>query len=381
MVLDVRFLAVARCLCAAGLGLCLLAQGADRTWTRVRSSHFEVYSQAGADSARAALLWFERLRAFFERSGVKLDDGTPVRVIGFASVREYDAYRLRPTADAYYIGTERRDTIVMPTLDIVEFPVAAHEYAHLVLHASGVQLAPWLSEGLAEYFSTVRISNRECQVGGSIAKYLRILQERRWLPLPQLLTMPEDSAVRQSRAGATLFYAESWALVDMLLESPRYRSRFAESIAELHSSAVDTRVIASDLRAWVNGPKTSPVELPGVVLSGLKIESESLTAFQTRVLLAELLAASGELERAEAAYRELLRESPEDADLHAALGAIALRRGDKNGARREWKQALDEGVTDASLCYRYAELADEAGVLGCGDTAGVRAGCPIETGF
>jgi hypothetical protein len=77
-------------------------------WTLVRSSHFEIYSQAGERDGRSALLWFEQLRAFFLRFGVAqagdLDSYGPVRVIGFQSAKEYAAFRVRPTADAYSLS-------------------------------------------------------------------------------------------------------------------------------------------------------------------------------------------------------------------------------------------------------------------------------------
>jgi hypothetical protein len=77
-------------------------------WTVARSEHFEVYSQAGEASARAALRWFEQLRGLLaQQTGLKLDGLQPVRVIGFRSSKEYEPFRLRPAAAAYSIGTGR----------------------------------------------------------------------------------------------------------------------------------------------------------------------------------------------------------------------------------------------------------------------------------
>src|SRR5437763_13591358 len=53
------------------------------TWTLVRSSHFEVYSQAGGENARAALSWIERLSSLFEQNGIKAGERALVSVIGF----------------------------------------------------------------------------------------------------------------------------------------------------------------------------------------------------------------------------------------------------------------------------------------------------------
>src|SRR5450432_3561048 len=84
-------------------------------WTRARSDHFEVYSNAAAGSAPSLLSAFERMYAFFARQvGVAPAPHRLVRIICFGSSQEYDSYRIGPGADAYYVGTESRDYIVMP---------------------------------------------------------------------------------------------------------------------------------------------------------------------------------------------------------------------------------------------------------------------------
>ena len=107
------------------------------------------------------LAWFEQLRTWLIReTGLRPDRLRAARVIGFATTEEYRRFRLHSSADAYYLGTEGRDYIVMVLAGPNEFGVAAHEYAHMVLHSTGWQLPPWLGEGLAELFSTVRSPER-----------------------------------------------------------------------------------------------------------------------------------------------------------------------------------------------------------------------------
>ncbi len=99
-------------LCGRSLGSCAGSVlrsspgGAGSAWRVTRSAHFEIYSQA-SDQTRAAILErFEQLRAFFQRQGGgKPGSSAPVRVIVFASEQEYQPYRLRSTADAYYVGS------------------------------------------------------------------------------------------------------------------------------------------------------------------------------------------------------------------------------------------------------------------------------------
>src|SRR5205823_9649153 len=108
---------VLRALATFMLCISAYAKPAASKWTLARSEHFEVYSQAGGASARSALMWFEQLRTFSTRqTGLNLDRCPPVRVVVFRSANEYRPYRLRFTSDAYNVGTEGHDYIVMPKL-------------------------------------------------------------------------------------------------------------------------------------------------------------------------------------------------------------------------------------------------------------------------
>jgi tetratricopeptide (TPR) repeat protein len=347
--------------------LCLTVQAEpDSGWSLVRSSHFEVYSQAGEMRGRAALLWFEQLHAFFEQSGMNQPATAPVRVIGFRSVKEYGAYRLRPSADAYYIGTENRDYIVMPSLAPGDFPIAAHEYVHEVLHRNGKKFPLWLNEGLAEFFSTLRIGEKGCEIGGDLPAHSQILQRRAWAPFSELLAITADSLSMRGREEKELVYAQSWALTEMLALSPEYASRFLElmagkrTFASLYGRSLEA--ITKDVHAWIADRKFARATLPGISVRAIMPEASELPPFAARKLMAELLAAMGELDRAEAAYRDLAHESPGNPEVQAAAGMIAMRKGDRQKAREAWKFAIDEGVADAGLCYRYAMLAQEAGL-------------------
>jgi hypothetical protein len=319
------------------------------------------------------LLWFEQLRGFFlQQTGLTLDHLPAVRVIAFGSAKDYEPYRLR-SADAYYVGAEAQDYIVMSALGSDEFRVAAHEYAHLVLHASGLHYPEWLKEGLAEFFSTARVREDGSQLGGDLPARSQILRRRAWMALPELLASPEESLRQDDRESAGMFYSQSWALTDMLFLSAEYGPRFRDLVSALSFGepglATFTKVygktiaeVTRDLHAWVDRRGAPPIHLPGVAAPSTAIEISDVPVFEARLLLAELLLATGELDRAEALYRDLEREAPRNADVAAALGTIALRRGDNEGAHREWDRAIRDGVTDAKLCYRYAVLAGMAGL-------------------
>ncbi len=341
-----------------------------------RSPHFEVYAQAGAAEAQTILLEFERIRAYLsEQTGLALEGRPAARIIVFPSRQEYAGYELRPAADAYYVGTENRDLIVMPAGGGSEIETAAHEYVHLALHATELRLPPWLNEGLPEVFSKVRVTRPDGRSGGPVPARSRILQTHAWMPLSELLRLPADSPLREQRESVDVFYAESWALTDMLLGSPAYRPRFAEFVAAVAAGGPSdealTKVygrsleeITADLRAWVRTRRITPQLLPPPAGPEAPIEVSGVSLLTWRSVLADLLMATGKLERAEEAYRQLEEESPENPDFPAALATIALQRRDWAIARQHWRTAMQLGLRDAALCYRFAVIASDAGFPG-----------------
>ncbi len=348
------------------------------TWSLAQDRDFQIYSQAGAESARSALQQFEQLRTFFLRNGLvgaqlKSSSRPPVRVIGFRSEKEYDAFRLRATADAFYVGTEHRDYIVMPALTPRVFRLAAHEYAHTVLHSGGLALPPWLNEGLAEFFSTIRFTLKECQFGAAPPAHLETLRHHAWTPLAQLLTTDKKSLAMKSRDQLATFYAESWALTHMLVSSPDYAPHFHSLIAALNScdpslhalAAVYSKSldsIAKDLSVWCRQPEFGPMTVRAGSAPELATQSSDLSDTQTDELMAEVLLAEGKLDRAEALYSDLAGHTPQNPNVLVALGTIALRRGDRKLAEQRWKDAIENGATDSDLLYRYACLGEENGL-------------------
>ena len=191
------------------------------------------------------------------------------------------------------------------------------------------------------------------------------------MPLADLFRTTPESPLRENRKSAELFYAESWALVHMLVLSPRYNSRFTALIAALNSGtpaaeafpAIYERrldAIESDAHAWIAEHKSASMALPGISMPAVEIQISDVPALASGLLLAELLTDSGELEHAETLYRDLERRAPGTAAISAGLGAVALRRGDRADARAQWQRAIARGITDPTLCYRYAMLAQEA---------------------
>jgi tetratricopeptide (TPR) repeat protein len=341
-------------------------------WRRLTTPHFEIYSNADPGASRFLAVGLERLHAFFLR---QFGTGPPapreVRVIYFASSQEYGQYRARPGADAFFVGVDSRDYIVLPAMPRGELRVAAHEYAHVLIHSGGWTLPEWIAEGIGDVVSTLQIGERDTRVGGDLPDRIQTLQRGAWMTFPELFSFTlKNPPARADREN--MFYAQSWALADLLMLSPAYRPAFPALLASLASGVpaelalyaayrTPLDAIARDLHTRA-ARSTVPLLLPALAEKAPDPQIEDLTPFDSRAMLADLRLANGDLAAAESAFRDLAAERPASARVQADLGAIVLKRGDTAGAIAFWQRALELGITDADLCYRYAMLADSRGL-------------------
>jgi tetratricopeptide (TPR) repeat protein len=225
---------------------------------------------------------------------------------------------------------------------------------------------------LAEFFSTVRLSDNGGYMGSEPNGHLRILRSRSWIPLGTLLVLADDSPLRAQRDTSEVFYSESWALAHMLILSPAYSPRFRTFVERLASGMPGQAAlegiyekslddIARDLRGWIEHGRFAPAVVSGGLAAAVPIAVTDVPAFSVHSLLAGLMAGMGRLERAEAMYRELAAEASDNASVAAALAILALEKNDLVQARRQWTRALAQAIEDAETCYRFAKLAEDAG--------------------
>ena len=215
--------------------------------------------------------------------------------------------------------------------DPAKFGLAAHEYAHLVLRASGSKLPPWLKEGLAEFFATLRITGRRQR---SWAGRCRAACKRcsggpgcRWRTCWRLSEESLRHAGTQRRTD--LFYAESWALTEMLLLSPEYAPSFQKfsgapaGLVEHGSSdgtyAQDLRINWTDLHA---GGQGAPGEFsfPKWSRCPCRCRFPMFRRSTLRLLLAQVLTGRGRVRSRGGALSDLAHDAPDSADVSAALG-------------------------------------------------------------
>src|SRR5215475_2320943 len=218
-------------------------------WFEVRSPNFIVVSNGAAKEAREIAKQFERFRGIFHDSFPKLrvDIGKPLVI--FALRDEQSMRVLLPAywevkgnkhpAGIYVRGLEK-DFIAL-RMDVQSenpYYVVYHEYVHAILDLNFRGLPIWLEEGIAEFFSNSTIYDDRVEIGQVSRYQIEVLQKSRLIPVDDLLQVDSKSPYYNENDRATVFYAESYAIVHYLL---------------LDSEARDKQLLQTFLDNWVAG--------------------------------------------------------------------------------------------------------------------------------
>jgi len=365
---------------AAVLATVLLPRSAPAAeqWLKLQSSHFELYTTAGEKKGREAVLYFEQVRDFFQRTHgeSKAMPSVPVRIIAFRSDKEFEPYRFNAASSAFYLEGYDRDYIVMRSISPEYYPVAVHEFTHLLVKHTGAELPIWFNEGLAELYSTLKPAGKKVLVGEVIPGRFYYLQQHKWLSLEALTSADHNSPYYNERDRAGIFYSESWALMHMLALSSEYRPQFSKFLNLLASGATATAAfwqayaktinqVQKDLEAYLRGTHFNAAVFD-VKLEKSAEEPDILpaTPLESGMMLADLLALTGKQEPAKEAYGRLAKEYANSREVEEGLAELAWTGKNPDEARRHFARAAELGSANPRLYFDYAMVLLELGEQG-----------------
>ncbi len=288
-------------------------------WVRVESPNFVLFGEVGEKKTRQYAAEFERFREALGRvvPSAAGRQAAPVLVFVFKSAESLAPYRPifngKPVqVSGYFAGGADLDVIMLAGSGRDEsLRTVYHEYSHLVTANLLRDTPAWLAEGLAEYYSTfeVRDNGRSALLGGVVASHLMRLNTERLLPLDQLLTIDVDSPFYNEGSRRSAFYAQSWALVHMLLNGEPDRSEQFNEYVRLTASG------RPSLAAWNEVFKGQPV----------------LDQLRRYLAQARMKGFLFRFEKEVAAATFTVSE-PAPADVQAALGELRLRVAPESAA-------------------------------------------------
>ncbi len=337
-------------------------------WLKLTSSHFELYTTAGEKKGREAILFFEQVRDFFgkARGNAKPVTTAPVRIIAFRSDKEYKPYRISESADAFYLDGYDRDYIVMRNISEESYPVAVHEFTHLLIKRAGIEVPIWFNEGLADVYSSLKPMGKKVLIGSLIPGRIYPLQQNKWIPFDALTAVDAKSPYYNEKVRAGIFYAESWALVHMLFLSDQYRAQFNKLLVALASGlpasaafwqtyAKTLGQVQQDLEQYMRGTKFNGM------LFDVKLEKsaeepdiEPASPLESGLVLADLLALTSKPDAAKEAYDGLAQANPKSWEVEAGLAELAWRGKNPGEAKKHFARSEELGSNNPRMYFDYA---------------------------
>src|SRR5580700_9670355 len=233
-----------------GVSLSASAPAAEPSlWFEIHSAHYTVITDAGEKKGSEVALRFEQMRAVFATLLMKerLNEPVPLTILAFKNDKSY--YQSAPLRQGqpidvpgFFLPGEDQNFIVLNLFEEESWRAVAHDFAHLLLNSNYPTVPGWFDEGMAEYFSSIRLDDKKYEIGGDpeltpVFKQDLLENQRQavnpskslteflsgqvWLALPDLLTMKHDTSTYTEGTHHTLFYAQSWMVMHYLIHEQR----------------------------------------------------------------------------------------------------------------------------------------------------------------
>jgi tetratricopeptide (TPR) repeat protein len=365
---------------------------AREVWLKAQSTRFTLIGDAGEKEIRDVGMRLEQFREAFSQISSQIfspsvsDSSVPITVVVFKNDSAYRPFKplhqgkpadvsghFQSSGDVAYIGLAAGRGGGNP------YAVIFHEYVHALTSGGALPatlgaplptaLPTWISEGLAEYFSSFEVTGagKNGRLGAAIASHARLLRERQLIPLETLLAVDQTSPFYVETDKKNLFYAESWALTHYLLRPGGRRPQFRQFINAL---AQGKPADLSFKQAFQTGYAAIEQELRNYIGQGLyptedvtfarqlgfraEMKTAALSEAEVQAYLGDMLWRIHRSVDGEAFLNRALSLDPGLALAHQSLGTLRLRQNRYAEARRHFRRAIEAGSQDYLAHYYYA---------------------------
>lgn len=385
--------------------LCLLlvtfsarVTAAKESWVSVRSENFKLAGNASESEIREVAVRLEQYRGILARLFPRAvgASSVPVVVIVFKSDEAFKPFRPfyegKPADVAGYFQAGRDLNYMAVSVGRRggdSYRTIFHELVHLFTDSDLRGLPISLNEGLAEYYSTLKISDggKKITLGQTNFSHARLLREKDLLPLESLLMADEKSSFYNDAKHRALFYAQSWALAHYLLHRDSGSNNLekyslllnllaeGETLEESLRKAFQTNIAGLEkaLKAYV--ARRIPFPTIDVTFErGLefapKMQTAPVTESAAQGFLGDLLLHINRLEDAEIYLRNALALDHTSATAQASLGMLRLKQQRSAEALPLLKRAAETDTQNFLTQYYYGyalsrqEMSDEGVVRG-----------------
>jgi tetratricopeptide (TPR) repeat protein len=249
----------------------------------------------------------------------------------------------------YYQRGQDRDFIVLSGRERSRnlTAIAYHELTHYFLSRSLVYRPAWLSEGLAEYFSTADIRNGRITLGMLSPERLQWLRPEPILPLKEFFAVDSSSSYYNEARKANAFYAQSWAFIYYMIHGDYADGfkQFLEAATKSDVNLLDYLKVSegrleTDFKNYLRtvNQRSRRTEVK-INAQDVMMKVEPIPDAQAQITIAEIFLASGNLEEARR-YLEAVNTLDQEFPRASYYRGVLARIADDPGARDLFVDAL-----------------------------------------
>jgi len=343
-------------------------------WVSVRSKNFFLIGNASEKEIRQVGTRLEQFREVFTRlfTRTKFNSPVPTTVVVFKSDKSYAPFKSNPNNSGYFQPGPDTNYITLTTEVRGEqnpFTVIFHEYTHLLVNTNSWNVPVWFNEGLAEYYSTVTVTDdQKFALGNPIGSHVYLLRDKKMLPLRTLFEVDHRSPYYNERDKQSVFYAQSWALMHYLIlgkgaQRVNQIGKFLDSLAASvpmekafqQAFEMTFEQMEKELREYIRHDKYPIIsgQFNQKIALDKEMQSAPITEAQAQAYLGDLLLHSHRPE-AEGYLKKALELDANMAMAHASMGMLRVREGKSTEARQSLERALKENSQNFLIHYYYA---------------------------
>ncbi len=361
------------------VALCFLALvalpppvSAKDTWVSVRTNNFFMIGNADEKEIRKVALRLEQFREVFTHlfPNIRFNTPVPTTVVVFKSDSSFAPFKPGANIAGYFQAGDDVNYIALTTeLQTMDpFNVIFHEYTHLLVNNTFKNAPVWFNEGLAEYYSTFKITDdQKIALGVAIGNHVHLLRENKMLPLRTLFQVDHKSPYYNEGKKQSIFYAQSWALMHYLLIGKAGKVEKLGKFMDLVSTNVPMETafqqafevsfedMEKELRNYVKQDRYNFIEghFQRKLELDVSAEASQLTEAEVQAYLGDLLWHSHRVDAIK--YLEkALKLDPNLAMAHASLGMVRFYEGKVDEARAILEHAVAANSQNYLVHYYYA---------------------------
>jgi tetratricopeptide (TPR) repeat protein len=352
------------------------------TWISVHSKNFFLLGNASEKEIRQVAERLEQFREVASHLFVKTNLASPVptRVVVFKNDNSFRPFKPNSNTAGYFQPGPDVNYITLKTElsdDLNPFGVIFHEYTHLLISNTSGNVPTWFNEGLAEYYSTLTISDdQKIVLGKPIAHHVYLLRQNSMLPLKTLFKVDQESPYYNERDKQSIFYAQSWALMHYLILGDKGKrvdqlGKFLQlmdgnlSLEDAFQQAFQTTFekMEDDLRKYIKNDRypIAPGHFERKLEFDREIQTATLSEAEVQAYLGDLLLHSYRPE-AESYLQRALALAPNLAMANASIGMLRVREGKIDDARRSLERAAEANSENYLIHYYYAYALSREGM-------------------